>query len=97
MPSHGIKWPIGDRDIELLSYLSQHDIKDAAQKFKKTPGALNSELYRIRARIARVEAYLKAIRHLRHISNRVNKLTSSAKIEKLRLNQEEDDDVDGPR
>lgn len=91
MTSRSIKWPIGDRDIELLTYLAQHDIKDAAQKFKRSEGALNSELYRIRERIARCEQYLKQVRHLRHISNRVNKLTSSAKIEKVRLGQEDDD------
>jgi len=90
MTGHGIKWRIGDADIELLTYLAQHDVRDAAMKYKMTEGAINAWLYRIRERVVRVEAYLKAIRHLRHISDRINKLTSSAKIERLRLNEEED-------
>lgn len=84
--------PIEKRDLQLLSYLAQHDIKDASQRFRKSEGALNSELYRIRLRVMRAEEYLRQVRHLRHIGgSRIVKLTSSSKIQKKRLNDEEDD------
>ena len=95
MKKHANDWPVARKDLELLGYLVEHDTKGAGQKFKMTTGAVNAWLFRIRTRVARCENYLRQIRRLRRISNRITKLTSSSKIEKRRL--DEDDEIEDLR
>lgn len=90
--------PIEKRDLQLLDFLREHTVADAAAHFKMSEGCVNSWLFRLRGRVMCAEEYLRQVRHLKHISDRVTKLTSSAKIVKRRLYQEEEDDgFIGPR
>lgn len=90
MTKHANDWPVAKKDLALLDFLLEHDSKSAAEKFAMTTGAINAWLFRIRLRIARCERYLREVKRLRRISNRITKLTSSSKIEKVSLN---DDDL----
>jgi len=84
--------PIEKRDLQLLDFLREHDVKGAAAHFRMTEGSVNSWLYRLRLRVMRAEEYLRTIRHLRHLGgSRIMKLTSSAKIvKKLRFSEDDD-------
>jgi len=88
------KWKIAQQDLELLEYMADHSVKQAALEFPKrwgkqwedSEGAIRGHLHRIRTRIMRFQYYLNHIYSLGKRSPRVRKLTISGALD----NEEEE-------
>ena len=75
-----------DNDIELLEYLSNHEVKEAAIYFKTTEPAIRAWLNRLRKRIVKMRDFLTQVRTLQRKSDRVKKFTT---IGSLPIQEEE--------
>lgn len=67
-------------DLEIIRYLDDHDVKDTAQHFKTTEGAIRAWLHRIRKRIGLLQGWLNTVRSLQKSSPRIRKLTTDGSI-----------------
>ena len=88
MPRKKRTW---DECIEILAYLEQHDMRDAAQQFHMTIGALNSWLFRLRRRITQTQTKLNMIRSMQKRSPRIRKITTDGSIRAVEKEEEEEE------
>jgi len=68
--------------LELLEYLANHDVKDAAQHFKISEPAVRTWLYKLRRQLKEEQASINRIRTLQRVSARVRKLTTPGEVPK---------------
>jgi hypothetical protein len=61
---------------ELLLYLVDHSVKQAAGHFGLTEGAVRNRLYNIRKKLQQTQAAINKIRNLQSISTRIRKFTT---------------------
>lgn len=66
---------------ELLEFLSNHSVKEAAVQWGLTDAAIRSWLYSLRKNIAETQTALNRIRTLQRISARVRKFTTIGTLE----------------
>jgi len=66
--------------LELLEYLADHDVKDAAQRFKISEPAVRTWLYKLRRQLKEEQASINRIRALQKRSPRVRKLTTPGAV-----------------
>ena len=67
-------------DLNLLEYLQNHEIKEAAMQFHTTEPAIRAWLHRLRKRIVRLQTFLNRVRTLQRISSRIRKLSSLGSV-----------------
>jgi hypothetical protein len=69
-----------ENDLELLEYLTNHEVKQAAVYFKTTEPAIRAWLNRLRKRIVKMRDFLTRVRTLQRKSDRVKKFTTIGSI-----------------
>ncbi len=65
---------------DLLEFLIDHDVKDAAAHFGISQDAVRTWLYKLRYQLRDEQAAINKIRTLQRISPRVRKLTTCGKV-----------------
>jgi transposase len=67
-------------DLNLLEYLAEHTVKDAAAKYGVTAPSIRMWLNRYRKRLSKLESYLARVHALQKRSARIKKFTTIGSV-----------------